>query len=73
MKFICLLLAFVSLNTSLPSALGVDILNKVQKCEVTPSWKLNGIDFPKDVSHSEVKIVAFFNVSCDYCRKQLST
>ena len=45
----------------------------VRHCEVTPGWNLNGIDFPKDVTNSEVKLVAFLKASCGFCRNQSVT
>ncbi len=44
--------------------------NIVRHCEVTPSWNVSGIDFPKDVSNADVKLVAFLKASCSFCRNQ---
>jgi hypothetical protein len=70
MKYFCLLLSFAILVVEASSSGKDNIKKAVQKCEVTPSWKLKDLDFPKDVSDSQVKLVAFFKASCDFCRNQ---
>ena len=70
MKLTCLLLlsAVLLVQSATPST--KKNLRIVKPCEETPSWSLVGLNFPKDVSNSELKLVAFLKASCSFCRNQ---
>ena len=42
----------------------------LNRCEVSPKWNLPNFSFPKDLSKSEIKLIAFLKSSCGFCRNQ---
>lgn len=46
------------------------LLSDSKKCPKTHTWRLQNITFPKDVTNSQVKLVAFLAASCGFCITQ---
>ena len=42
----------------------------LNRCIVSHKWTLQNFSFPKDLSNSDVKLVAFLKASCGFCRTQ---
>ena len=66
---IVLIISSINTNTTISEKISSVVVDP-SKCALTHSWHLENITFPKDLTNSKVKLVAFLAASCGFCIQQ---